>query len=360
MLNESLSVVGRRRVFSGIQPTAGVPHLGNYLGAIRHWAALQDEHDAFYCVVDLHALTRSWDPRTLADQTLEVAASLMACGVDPARSVLFVQSHVGAHTELAWVLTCLTRMGELRRMTQFKDKSTGAAESVGVGLFAYPVLQAADVLVYRAHGVPVGEDQRQHLELMRDLASRFNATFGETLVVPEAWIPPRGARIMALDDPTQKMSKSARRPAASILLSDSPDAVARKVRAAVTDSGREVRAAPDKPAITNLLTIYSIVSGDSIAEVEQRFAGRGYGEFKSALADRVIAVLEPIRRRLTELANDPTGTADILDEGAARAAAAAAPVLADVRERVGFVSGGGATQEASRVGGARLSHPSAG
>jgi tryptophanyl-tRNA synthetase len=337
-LNPILKDSSRLRVFSGIQPT-GVPHLGNYLGAIRHWVGLQDDHDAFYCVVDLHALTMPWDPEALGRQTLELGASLVACGVDPGRSVLFVQSHVPAHTELAWILNCVTRMGELRRMVQFKERSRGESESVGVGLFTYPVLQAADVLAYRAHGVPVGEDQRQHIELMRDLAGRFNASFGETFVLPDAWIPPAGARIMALDDPTQKMSKSAGRPGSSILLSDSPETLARKVRAAVTDSGREVRAQADKPALSNLLTIFSLVSGTSIEDLEQRFAGSGYGQFKSELADQLIDSLTPIRTRLGELMADPAQLARLLEEGAERAAEASAPVLADVRARTGLMPG---------------------
>jgi tryptophanyl-tRNA synthetase len=325
----------RLRVFSGIQPT-GVPHLGNYLGAIRHWVTLQDQHDAFYCVVDLHALTMPWDPSTLAGQTLELGASLLACGVDPERSVLFVQSHVAAHSELAWILTCVSRMGELRRMIQFRERSRGEAESVGAGLFTYPILQAADVLAYRAHGVPVGEDQRQHLELMRDLAERFNTTFGETFVLPEAWIPPAGARIMALDDPTQKMSKSAGRPSSSILLSDPPDSIARKIRAAVTDSGRDVVAAEDKPAVTNLLTIFSLVAGKPLEELEERFAGSGYGDFKKALAEQLIEFLTPLRSHLQDLMDDPAEIARVLGRGAERAMEASDPVLADVRARIGL------------------------
>jgi tryptophanyl-tRNA synthetase len=325
-------------VFSGIQPT-GIPHLGNYLGALRNWVSLQAEHDAFYCIVDLHALTVPWDPDSLERQTLEAGASVVACGVDPQRSVLFVQSHVAAHSELAWILTCVARMGELRRMVQFKEKSKGETESVGVGLFTYPVLQAADVLAYRAHGVPVGEDQRQHIELMRDIAARFNATFGDTFVLPEAWIPPAGARIMALDDPTQKMSKSAGRPAASILLSDPPDVVARKVRSAVTDSGRDVTAADDKPALSNLLTIYSLVAETSIEELEDRFAGAGYGEFKSALSEELISFLEPVRGRLRQLLDDPAETAGLLHQGDERAAQTAEAVMTDVRERTGLSTG---------------------
>jgi tryptophanyl-tRNA synthetase len=327
-----------RRVFSGIQPT-GVPHLGNYLGALRNWAGLQEGHDAYYCIVDLHALTLPWDPKALERLTLEAGASVVASGVDPEQSVLFVQSHVAVHTELGWILNCVARMGQLRRMVQFKEKSRGETESVGVGLFTYPVLQAADVLAYRAHGVPVGEDQRQHIELMRDIAARFNAAFGETFVLPEAWIPPAGARIMALDDPLQKMSKSARRPAAAILLSDSPDTIARKVRSAVTDSGRDVRAAEDKPALTNLLTIFSLVAGTPVEELEQRFAAAGYGEFKKALAEQLIESLEPMRTRLGQLLDDPGETDRLLQRGSERAAEAAEPVMADVRRRVGLLPG---------------------
>ena len=325
-------------MFSGIQPT-GVPHLGNYLGALRNWVALQDEHEAFYCIVDLHALTAPWDPKTLERQTLEAGASVMACGVDPQRSVLFVQSHVAAHSELAWILNCLARMGELRRMIQFKEKSRGETESVGVGLFTYPVLQAADVLAYRAHGVPVGEDQRQHIELMRDIGARFNAAFGDTFVLPEAWIPPSGARIMALDDPTQKMSKSAGRPAASILLSDPPEAVARKVRSAVTDSGREVAASADKPALTNLLTIYSLVAGAPLGELERRFAAAGYGDFKKALSEELNAFLDPVRDRLRQFLDDPGETAALLRRGGERAAETAEAVMTQVRERTGLLPG---------------------
>src|SRR5688500_5897533 len=228
-------------------------------------------------------MTVSWDPKTLREETIAKAAELLACGIDPDRSVLSVQSHVPAHTELQWVLTCVARMGELRRMVQFKDRSKGEAESVGVGLFTYPVLQAADVLLYRAHGVPVGEDQRQHIELMRDIGQRFNSQLGKTFVLPEAWVPPEGARIMALDDPTQKMSKSAGRPGSSVSLIESPTSIAKKVRSAVTDSGKEVRAAEDKPAITNLLTILSLAEGVPVPELEDRFAGAGYGDFKTAV-----------------------------------------------------------------------------
>jgi tryptophanyl-tRNA synthetase len=304
---------------------------------VRNWVALQDDYEAFYCIVDLHSMSLPWDPSELRGLTLAKGAELIACGIDPARSVLFVQSHVPAHTELAWVLLCVARMGELRRMVQFKEKSKGETESVGVGLFTYPVLQAADVLLYRAHGVPVGEDQRQHIELMRDLAVRFNTTFGDTLVVPEAWIPEAGARIMALDDPTEKMSKSATRPASSILLTDPPDAIAKKIRSAVTDSGRDVRSGVDKPALTNLLTIYSVVDGSSIEALEERFSSGGYAEFKTALADLLVTRLSPIRERYEALMADPDEAHKLLRTGAERAATVAATTMADVRDRTGLL-----------------------
>ena len=329
--------MARQRVFSGIQPT-GQAHIGNLLGALRSWVALQEGNDAFYCIVDLHALTLPWSPGQLKERTLAKAAEVIACGVDPDRAVLFVQSQVPAHAELTWVLTCITRMGELRRMVQFKEKAKGEAEVVGAGIFTYPVLQATDVLLYQANGVPVGEDQRQHVELMRDLAERFNGLFGETFTLPAAWVPEAGARIMALDDPTQKMSKSAERPGSAILMVDSPDAIARKVRAAKTDSGREVRARPDKPELTNLLTIFSLVEGTPLPVLEERFASSGYGEFKQALADLLVERLAPVRRRYAELAANPEETAEVLRAGAERAAAAAEKTMLLVRERTGLGS----------------------
>ncbi len=323
-------------MFSGIQPTGHV-HLGNLLGALDSWVAQQERNEAYYCLVDLHAMTLPFDPKTLRRQVLAGGAVLLACGVDPDRSVLFVQSHVPAHSELAWILTCIARMGELRRMIQFKDKSKGdAAESVGAGLFAYPVLQAADVLLYQAHGVPVGEDQKQHVELMRDIGSRFNSQFGRTFVLPEAWIPAQGARIMALDDPTEKMSKSAPRPASKILLVDPPDTIRKKVRSAVTDSGRDIRATPDKPAVTNLLTIFSLVEGTPVAELEERFSGTGYGDFKSALGDALVARIEPIQKRLEELLADPAETERLLVGGAQKAAGVAEETMTRVRDVTGL------------------------
>lgn len=330
-----MSSAGRRRVFSGIQPT-GELHLGNYLGAIRNWVTLQKEHEAFFCVVNLHAMTLPWDAGRLEEQTLKTGASLLACGIDPQASVLFVQSDVPQHNELAWVFTCIARMGELRRMIQFKEKSKGETESVGVGVFTYPVLQAADVLLYQAHGVPVGEDQRQHVELMRDLGGRFNQMFGDTFVLPDAFIPQQGARIMALDDPTQKMSKSAGRPNSSIQLTDPRDSIVKKVRSAVTDSGREVVAGPDKPALTNLLGIYSLVTDTPVDELQARFEGKGYGDLKTAMAEAVADALEPIRQRYDMLAADPAETSRVLAAGAERAEAVAEPTMAQVRERTGL------------------------
>ncbi len=325
-----------KRAFSGIQPT-GSPHLGNYLGALKNWVAAQDEHETFYCIVDLHSLTLPWDPEGLRMRTLEAAASLYAAGIDPQRAVLFRQSHVAQHSELAWVLTCVSRMGELRRMIQFKEKSKGeSAESIGAGLFTYPVLQAADVLLYQADGVPVGEDQRQHIELMRDLAIRFNAGFGPTFTVPEAWIPAAGARIMALDDPSQKMSKSSGRENSVINLTDEPSAVAKKIKSAVTDSGRDVISGPDKPALTNLLTIYSLVEGTTIQDLEARFADKGYGDLKNAMAEAVVDALRPIRERYLELMEDPHQTEALLAEGASKARAVAEATMEVVWERSGL------------------------
>jgi tryptophanyl-tRNA synthetase len=305
---------------------------------VSQWVTYQETHDCFFCVVDLHAMTLPWDPEALPAQVRSTAAILMAAGIDPERSVLFVQSDVPAHSELAWVLTCIARMGELRRMVQFKERSRGRSETVGAALLTYPVLQAADVLLYRTHGVPVGEDQRQHIELTRDLASRFNGTFGEVFVVPEVWLPQAGARIMALDDPLQKMSKSAPRPESKILVVDPPDVLARKVRSAVTDSGREVRASEDKPAITNLLTIYSVVEGTPVGELEERFRDSGYGDFKKALAEAVIEFLRPVRERYEEIMTDPGALTKVLASGAEAAAVYAEETMADVWQATGLGS----------------------
>jgi tryptophanyl-tRNA synthetase len=325
----------KRRIFSGIQPT-GEPHLGNYIGAIRRWVDLQHEYESFFCLVDLHAMTLPWDPKRLRTDTLNMGAMLVACGIDPERSVLFRQSQVGQHAELTWILNCVARMGELRRMVQFKEKSRGDTESVGVGLFTYPVLQAADVLLYQAHGVPVGEDQRQHIELMRDLGTRFNKTFGRAFVVPEPLVSSDGARIMALDDPTRKMSKSAKRPNSSISLADAPEAIAKKIRSAVTDSGREVTSGEDKPALTNLLTIFSSMQGTPVDELEATYKESGYATFKQALTDSVVEHLSPIKKRYEDLIGDPAELERLLDAGALRAYEVAEHTMVDVRPRVGL------------------------
>lgn len=325
------------KVFSGVQPTAEVPHLGNYIGAFRQWVTLQDEHDCLFCVVDLHGLTLPWDPKVLAMRSRQTAASLIAAGIDPKRSTLFLQSEVPEHTELSWILTCVSRMGELNRMTQFKDKSKNLInDSIGTGLFLYPVLMAADVLTYRGELVPVGDDQRQHLELMRNIAERFNRDFGQTFPVPDPYIPAEGARIMALDDPSSKMTKSTDRPNNLIWMNDSPEVVKKKIGRAVTDSGAEVRCAEDKPALTNLLTIYSAVSGASIAELEAEYEGKGYGQFKAGLTEALTSFLEPFRRRYLEILEDPEELDRILDSGAAAAREMAQETMAIVRERVGL------------------------
>lgn len=324
-------------VLSGIQPTGDI-HIGNYIGALRHWVALQEDHRCFFLLVDLHAITMPHDVATLAARTLETAALLLACGIDSQRSALFVQSHVPQHAELAWVLNCITPFGDLRRMTQFKDKSAEQREaSASVGLFDYPVLQAADILLYQAEYVPVGEDQRQHLELTRRLAQQFNRRFGPVFTVPQALIPPMGARIMDLQAPTAKMSKSARSAHGTIRLTDPPEAIRAKIRAAVTDSGREVAAGPTKPALTNLLTLYSVICGLSLREAEAAFAGKSYSQFKATLGDALVEYLRPIRERFRELMANPEEIRRRLAAGSERARSAAAPTLAEVYKRVGFL-----------------------
>jgi tryptophanyl-tRNA synthetase len=287
-------------------------------------------------VVDLHALTTPWDPAELRRNTISKVAEVLACGVDPDRALLFVQSHVPAHSELAWLLTCVARMGELRRMTQYKDKSQGPTESVGAGIFVYPVLMAADILLYDTRLVPVGDDQRQHVELTRDLAGRFNSLLGSTFVLPEPLIPPTGARIMALDDPTQKMSKSDDRPLASLELVDPPDLIAKKLRSAVTDSGRDIRAGEDKPALTNLLTIFSLFEGTPVPDLQQRFAGSGYGDFKAAMVDVVADKLSPIRQRYEALMGDQGELDSLVTAGAEKASGLATASLARAREAAGL------------------------
>ena len=323
------------RVLSGIQPSGDV-HLGNYLGAIRRWVDAQHEADSFYCVVDLHAITVPQDPAVLRARTLETAQLLLAAGLDPEVCTLFVQSHVPEHTELAWLLNCVGTVGELRRMVQFKEKS-GGQDSESVVLFDYPVLQAADILLYQADRVPVGEDQRQHLELTRDLATRFNNRFGTGFRVPEAHIVQGTAKILDLQSPDKKMSKSLP-PAGCIDLLDDPKVTAKKIRSAVTDTGREVVADPEgKPGVTNLLTIHSALSGRSVGDLEEHFAGRGYGDLKKELAEVVGDFVTPVRGRTQELLDDPAELQRTLAQGAARAREVAGRTVADVYDKVGFL-----------------------
>ncbi|MEQ7126305.1 tryptophan--tRNA ligase [Actinopolymorpha sp. B11F2] len=331
--------MSRPRVFSGIQPTADSFHLGNYLGAVRQWVAMQDTSDALYCVVDLHAITMGHDPALLKERTLRSVAQLVAAGLDPERCTLFVQSHVAEHAQLAWVLGCLTGFGEASRMTQFKDKTArGGAESATVGLFTYPVLMAADILLHRTNAVPVGEDQRQHLELTRDVAQRFNARFGETFVVPEPFILAETAKIYDLQDPRAKMSKSASAPGGIIELLDDPAVSAKRIRSAVTDSGREVRFDEnEKPGVSNLLSILSALTGRPVPELEEAYAGKGYGDFKRDVADAVAEFVTPLRERTMALLEDRETLDGILARGADRARDTAVDTLRTVYERIGFV-----------------------
>ncbi len=327
------------RVLSGIQPTSDSFHIGNYLGALRQWVDMQEEFDTFYTVVDLHALTVDFDPKALQKNVHSAAAQLIALGIDPERTTLFVQSQVAAHAQLAWVLQCLTAIGEARRMTQFKDKTAKGGEgSASVGLFTYPILQAADILLYRPHYVPVGEDQRQHLELTRDLAQRFNHRFKRTFRLPEPYIPKQTAKITDLQDPTKKMSKSSSSPSGIIDLLDLPSVSAKKIKSAVTDSGAEIRFdAEEKPGVSNLLTIYAALSGRSVEDLESAYAGKGYGDFKKDLAEVVVEFVTPIRARALELLDDRTELDAILHRGAERADAVAQQTLNDVYDRVGLV-----------------------
>lgn len=328
-----------KRVLSGIQPTADSFHLGNYLGAVKQWVELQKDHDAFYCVVDLHALTVETEPALLRRRTLASAAQLIALGLDPQKCTLFIQSHLSEHNQLAWVLECIAGFGEASRMTQFKDKSqkSGTDRTV-VGIFTYPILQAADIMLYQAHRVPVGEDQRQHIELTRDLGQRFNSRFGETFTIPEAHIMKSSAKIYDLQDPTAKMSKSSASSAGVIDILDSSDVNVKKIKSAVTDTGKEVRFdEKNKPGISNLLTIHSSLSGRSIAELENEFAGKGYGDFKAAVAEVVTSYFAPVREKTNALLADEKGLLEILDAGSAKARAVAADTLAKTYSALGLV-----------------------
>ena len=313
--------MSKKRVLSGIQPTHDSFHLGNYLGALKQWVDMQENHDAFYCVVDLHALTVETDPKLLKKRTLLSAAQLIAIGLDPNKCTLFVQSHVPAHNQLAWVFECITGFGEASRMTQFKDKSQkSGADRINVGLFTYPILQAADILLYQPDFVPVGEDQRQHVELTRDIAQRFNSKYKEIFNIPKPEIIKSLAKINDLQDPTAKMSKSASSMAGVIELLDTPEVTLKKFKSSVTDNGKEIKFDEKlKPGISNLLTIHSALSGKSVSDLESEFSGKGYGDFKAAVAEVVIAKLEPISKRTNELMDDPAELSRILEEGASKA-----------------------------------------
>jgi tryptophanyl-tRNA synthetase len=329
----------RPRVLSGIQPTADSFHLGNYLGAVRQWVAMQDTHDAFYCVVDLHAITVPYDPALLRRRTRIAAAQLFAAGLDPERCTVFVQSHVAEHTELAWVLGCLTGFGEASRMIQFKDKSAkGGAEQASVGLFTYPVLQAADILLYQANQVPVGEDQRQHLELTRDLAQRFNHRFGQVFTVPGPYILADVAKINDLQDPAAKMSKSSSSPQGIVDVLDESGVIRKKIARAVTDAGTDIRAdEAAKPGVTNLLRIYSALAGVSVAELEASHGNVGYGTFKRELAELVVDTFAPVRERTEKMLADETELDRLLAQGASRASRVARETMALVRDRIGLL-----------------------
>ena len=331
-----------KRVLSGIQPTHDSFHLGNYLGALTQWVELQDSHDAYYCIVDLHALTVEVEPALLRKRVLASAAQLLAIGIDPKRSTLFIQSHVPAHNQLAWIFECITGFGEASRMTQFKDKSQkNGADRTVVGLFTYPMLQAADILLYQPERVPVGEDQRQHIELTRDLAQRFNSKYGDTFTVPEAHILKSTAKIMDLQEPSAKMSKSAASLAGVIELLDTPESNMKKIKSAVTDTGREVSFDEKaKPGISNLLSIFSAISGRSVASIESEYVGKGYGDFKKDVAELVIEALTPIRARALEYLNDERALLSILQDGAERAEAVASKTLRQTYDALGLIKRG--------------------
>lgn len=326
----------KKTIFSGIQPSGSLT-LGNYLGAVKNWADLQEEYNCFYCVVDMHAITVRQEPAELRKRCLDVLSLIMAAGVDPKRNTLYIQSHVSAHAELAWILNCYTYMGELNRMTQFKDKAQRHPDNLNAGLYTYPVLMAADILLYRSDLVPVGVDQKQHLELSRDIAIRFNNLYGETFVVPEAYIPKAGAKIMSLQEPEKKMSKSDENPNAYIAMLDEPDVIRNKIKRAVTDSDGEIRFSPEeKPGVSNLLSIYAAIEGITPEAAEREFAGQGYGSLKTKVADAVIAVLEPLQARYREIRADKAFLSQVMTEGSEKAAKTAYKVLAKAQRKVGF------------------------
>ncbi len=327
-----------KRIFSGAQPTGNV-HLGNYLGALRNWVALQHEYESFFCIVNLHAITTLQDPKLLAKKTRELARIYLAVGIDPTVSTVFVQSHVAEHSELTWILNCMTRMSELERMTQYKDKARKQSENVSVGLFDYPVLMASDILLYQTDLVPVGEDQKQHIELTRDVAIRFNRDYGDTFRVPEPYIPKVGARIMSLSDPAKKMSKSEDDPNGCVMLLDDADTVARKFKRAVTDSGTEIRFDESRPAIANLLTIYQLLTQQQPEQIESHFAGNGYAKLKQDLADVTVDFLRPIQERVQSTSDEELN--QILEQGRDRARTIASATLKQVTARMGIVGAHG-------------------
>ena len=332
-----MNAEGKKRVFSGAQPT-GKLTIGNYLGAIKNWTTMQDEYECLFCVVDLHSITIAQDPAELRKKTMELLALYLACGIDPEKSIVFLQSHVSAHTELAWVLDTMTYVGELNRMTQYKEKSRKHTDNLNTGLMNYPVLMASDILLYQTDVVPVGKDQKQHLELTRTLAERFNNRYSPTFVVPEAYIAKQGAKIMSLQDPKVKMSKSDENENASIYLSDDEATVLRKCKRAVTDSDTQVRYAPtEKPAISNLLTIYSLCTGKKISECEKEFEGKGYGEFKTKLAESISAILKPIQQKQAELLQNKAYLESVMKQGAEKANYLAQKTLQKVYKKVGFI-----------------------
>jgi tryptophanyl-tRNA synthetase len=323
-------------IFSGIQPS-GIIHLGNYLGAIKQWLGYINEYQSYFCIVDLHAITVRQKPEVLKENIYKLAALYLACGLDPQKSTLFIQSHVPAHAELAWILNCSTQIGELERMTQFKDKAKQHKENINVGLFAYPVLMAADILLYNANFVPVGEDQKQHVELARDIAGRFNHHFGDVFVLPKCLLPKTGARIMGLDNPSKKMSKSAVSDMNYVALLDEPAIIKKKIQKAVTDSGSDIIFDPaKKPAISNLLTIYSLLTGKTIKEIEKKYQGSGYGKFKSELAETVVEFLQPIQKKYQTLMNDRKYLNKILQDGAQKAEQIANETLNKAHKAIGI------------------------
>lgn len=335
-MEEEIKKERRKRSLSLIQPTS-IPTLGNYLGAMKGWPSFQDEFDTIYGVADLHSITVRQDPKMLKQQTIQMYAQLMAVGLDPDKSILFIQSHVPQHSQLAWLLNCYTQFGELNRMTQFKDKSQQHADNINAGLFTYPCLMAADILLYQADIVPVGEDQKQHLEITRDIAERFNGVYGNVFTVPEPYIVKSGARVMSLADPTKKMSKSDPNPKATVFLTDAPNVIMKKFKSAVTDSEMSVRYAQGKDGINNLMTIYSAVTGKSFDAIESEFAGRGYGDFKTAVGEAVVAELEPVQKKYNELMQDKAYLEEKWTHGAEIAQKLSQRTVDKAMKKIGFL-----------------------